>query len=58
MAAIRDLDAYIVDHSRAAGARIIESTTFPETVAALVGAIAADIDRAYDLENTFDPAAS
>lgn len=55
MAAIRDLDEYIVAHSRAAGVRVIESTTFDETVSALVGAMAKDIDRAYDLEHTFMP---
>jgi len=56
MAAIRDLNDYIVAHSRAAGARIIESTTFDETVSALVGAMARDIDRVYDLQHTFLPA--
>lgn len=54
MAAIRDLDDYIVSHSRAAGVRVIESTTFQETLSALIGAMASDIDRAYDLENTFE----
>jgi 2-phosphoglycerate kinase len=54
MAAIRDLDDYIVSHSQAAGATMIESTTFDETVSALVGALAKDIDEAYDLEHTFE----
>lgn len=54
MSAIRDLDNYIVDHSRAAGAQMIESTSFEETVSALVGAMARDIDEAYDLEHTFE----
>ncbi len=54
MAAIRELDEYIVAHSRAAGAQVIESTTFEETVSALVGAMAQDIDRTYDLVHAFD----
>lgn len=49
MAAIRELDEYIVAHSRAAGVRVIESTTFDDTVSRLVGAIAADIDARYAL---------
>jgi 2-phosphoglycerate kinase len=53
MAAIRDLNDYIVAHSRAAGATVIESTEYEETVSALVGAMARDIDRAYDLGHTF-----
>jgi 2-phosphoglycerate kinase len=57
IAAIRDLDDYIVSHSRAAGATVIESTAFEETVSALTGAMARDIDRAYNLEHTFEPAA-
>lgn len=49
MAAIRELDDYIVSHSRRAGVRIIESTTFDETVSTLVGALAADIEAKYSL---------
>ncbi len=54
IAAIRELDDYIVAHSRAAGARVIASTTFDETVSELVGAMAADIDRTYDLGHVFE----
>jgi 2-phosphoglycerate kinase len=54
MAAIRELDAYIVAHSLLAGVRIIESTTFDETVSSLVGGVADDIDKAYDLAHAFD----
>lgn len=53
MHAIRDLDEYIVAHGRAAGAHVIESTTFEETVSALVGAMAQDIDEAYDVAHAF-----
>lgn len=50
LAAIRDLDDYIVSHSRAAGIPVIESGGREQTVFDLVGAIATDLERAFDLD--------
>lgn len=49
LAAIRDLDDYIVSHCRAAGIPVIESRAPEQTVFDLVGAIATDLERAFDL---------
>ncbi|MGB9375360.1 MAG: hypothetical protein WCA82_14515 [Jiangellales bacterium] len=49
LAAIRDLDDYIVRHCRAAGIPVIESRAPEQTVFDLVGAIATDLERAFDL---------
>jgi 2-phosphoglycerate kinase len=50
LAAIRDLDDYIVSHSRAAGIPVIESGGREQTVFDLVGAIATDLERVFDLD--------
>lgn len=50
LAAIRELDDYIVSYSRAAGIPVIESRESAQTVFDLVGAIAADLERAFDLD--------
>jgi 2-phosphoglycerate kinase len=44
MQAIRELDGYIVDHSRRAGIPVIESSGFEQTVYDTVGAIATDLE--------------
>lgn len=49
MQAIRELDSYIVDHSRRAGFPVIESAGFEQTVFDTVGAIASDIERTFVL---------
>lgn len=47
--AIRELDEYITGHSRQAGIPVIESRDTAQTVFDLVGAVAADLERSFDL---------
>jgi 2-phosphoglycerate kinase len=47
--AIRELDEYIVGHSREAGIPVIESSDPDRTVYEMVGAIASDLDRTFGL---------
>lgn len=47
--AIRELDEYIVGHSRRAGIRVIESSEHDQTVYETVGAIATDLERRFVL---------
>lgn len=47
--AIRELDEYIVDHSRAAGIPVIESSEADRTIYEMVGAIASDLERTFTL---------
>lgn len=50
MRAIRQLDDYIVGHSRRVGIPVIESRTFDQTVNDLVGAIATDLEHRFGLD--------
>lgn len=50
MRAIRQLDDYIVGHSRRVGIPVIESRTFEQTVNDLVGAIATDLEHRFGLD--------
>lgn len=47
--AIRELDEYIVDHSRRAGIPVIESSDSAQTVYETVGAITSDLERTFTL---------
>jgi 2-phosphoglycerate kinase len=47
--AIRELDDYIVDHSRRAGVRVVASQHWTQTVQDLVGAVADDLDAAFGI---------
>jgi 2-phosphoglycerate kinase len=47
--AIRELDEYIVAHSREAGIPVIESSQPDQTVYEMVGAIASDLERTFGL---------
>jgi len=49
LAAIRELDDYIVAHSRRSGVTVVESRATEQTVSDLVGAIAADLDAAFGI---------
>jgi 2-phosphoglycerate kinase len=50
LAAIRELDDYIVSHSREAGIPVIESREPEQTLFDLVGAITHDLEQAFDLD--------
>ena len=52
LAAIRDLDTYIVQHCRRRGVPVIESRGSEQTVFDVVGAIAAQLEARYDVSAT------
>jgi 2-phosphoglycerate kinase len=47
LAAIRELDDYLVGHSRRAGVPVVESVEFEQTVADLIDVIAMDLEKAF-----------
>jgi 2-phosphoglycerate kinase len=47
LAAIRELDDYLVGYSRRAGVPVVESVGFEQTVADLIDAIAMDLENAF-----------
>jgi 2-phosphoglycerate kinase len=55
LAAIRDLDRYIVSHARRADVPVVESHTFDQTVADLVGAVVDGLTRLFDIDGAGPP---
>jgi 2-phosphoglycerate kinase len=55
LAAIRDLDRYVVSHARRAGVAVVESHTFDQTVVDLVGAVVDGLTTLFAIEGADPP---